>query len=118
MLSDPITITVNSVGKVLARQPSKGLSTIYSTQDGLFSLEHIHRNTKSGAHVVSSGFSQKVMATDPFDASRTVSQTFISSIMFTIPVFGFTNTVMEQHWAGHKAWIDNTILGKLIGGES
>lgn len=118
--SDPITITVNSVAKVMPRVSTssngKTTSSTYATSDGLFMLEISH--TRSGGRVRSLvRFTQKAIVTNPLDSTNDYD-TLVDQRVLDRPEFGFSSTQMAQQVAGFSAWEDATVVGKLFGTES
>jgi hypothetical protein len=118
MFTDPQSITVSGSAKSMPRVETSGRKSIYQKSDGLFTLTISHHPSKGGSRKAIARFDQKVNATDPFDASRVVSQTLGISVMFDIPAFGFDATALDVQWTGFKTWLDSTASGKLFGSES
>lgn len=118
--SDPITITVNSVAKVMPRvsisSSGKTTSSVYATADGLFKLEISH--TRSNGRVRSLvRFTQTAVVTNPLDQTNDYD-TLVDQRVLDRPEFGFSSTQLQQQVAGFSAWEDATVIGKLYGTES
>jgi len=118
--SDPITVTINAVGKVMPRistsSNGKTNSSTYQTADGLYTLEISH--TRSGGRVRSLvRLTQKAIVTNPLDSSNDYD-TLVDQRVLDRPEFGFSSTQMSQQVAGFSAWEDATVVGKLFGTES
>lgn len=120
MFSDPQTITINSVAKVLARVETNGRQSIYQNSDQTYTLTISHRFTKSkGRERVSSvaRLDQRALVTDPV-TSVTDYDTMSEWHVFERPVYGFTVTQMQQQAAGFFSFLDATVIAKIFGGES
>lgn len=120
MFSDPITITVNAVPKVMPRTGTGSQSAIYTLPDELYRLEISHRaNQRDGKprliHTVK--FVERAIVTNPLDSTNDWDETFIS-VQWDRPNVGFTSTQIGHNWTGFKAWADSTALGKILGRES
>jgi len=119
-LSDPITITVNAVAKVMPRIATTSTGNItgstYATADGLFQLEISHTRSKGRVRSLIR-FTQKAIVTNPLDSTNDYD-TLVDQRVLDRPDFGFTATQLSQQVAGFSAWEDSTIVGKLFGGES
>jgi hypothetical protein len=118
-LSDPISITVNGVAKSLARVSVGNRQATYATADGLFTLLISHQNSGKGNSRIRTlvSFTQKKIVTNPLDSSNDYDTVTINKV-YDRPAFGFSNTEVDQLDAGLDSWLDTTINGKLMGGES
>jgi len=123
-LADPQSITVNAVAQSMPRisSTSSGNSrrSNYQKSDRTYSLEVLYRDTtknKKQRTVCLLTFIHTITATDPFTAEQ-YSEDQRWSIQLDRPLVGFTQTQADQDWAGLKAWLDSTMVGKIWGGES
>lgn len=116
MFVDPITITINAVAQVMNRVSSTGTSSVYQTADGTHKLTISHTRTRDKIRSLVRLDKQKVAA-DPLTAENQYV-TLTQYSVFERPIFGFTQTEMEQLNTGFEAWVDNAVIGKLFGNES
>jgi hypothetical protein len=132
MLSDPVSITVNSVAQSLPRISQNGQSSVYKKTDGTFRLDVSHqintqkraRNTSSGVQTVAQNvvrslvkFTKRAIVADPVSSANDYEELGIS-IVISRPEVGFTATDLDQVWTGFKTWLDSTTSGKIFGLES
>lgn len=117
MLSDPIVLAVSGNNKSMARIESSGRRAVYQTSDGLYTLTTSQTPSKDGGHKAVFRVDRKVMATDPFDASKQAYKVLGCSILFDIPSFGFASTDLDATWTGIETLMDTTLIGRLFGGE-
>lgn len=132
MLSDPISITVNSVAQSMPRVSQSGQSSLYKKSDGTFRLEVSHqmnevkraRNTTSGIQTVRQNqirslvrFVKRAIVADPVSSANDYEELGIQ-LVITRPEVGFTSTDLDQVWSGFKAWLDSTQSGKIFGLEN
>lgn len=116
MLTDPQTVTVNAVAKVMPRIKTDGLSSIYSLSDETFKLTISHQ--KSNKRVRSMArIDQLAIVPDPLTSVNDY-ETLSFYVVVDRPEVGFSSTQVEQLVAGLKTWLDSTIIGKLYGQES
>lgn len=116
MFSEPITVTVNSVGKVMARISSKDLSSQYANADSSFKLAISHINSKGRVRSMAR-IDQRAIVADPLTSVNDYD-TLSFYCVIDRPEVGFTTAQIEQLATGFKAWLDNTAIDKLIGLES
>jgi hypothetical protein len=117
MFSDPQTVTVNAVAKVMPRVSQQGTSSVYKLSDETFTLSVSHQ--KAGKDRVRSvvRVDQKAVVPDPLTS---VNDYEILSFYMVIdrPSAGFTDTQVNYLVQGLKTWLDATAVGKLFGQES
>lgn len=118
--SDPITITVNSVAKVMPRiatsTEGNTSSSTYATADGLWMLFISHSRSKGRVRSLMR-LTQKAIVTNPLDSTNDYD-TLVDQRVLDRPDFGFSSTQMSQQVAGFSAWEDATVVGKIFGQES
>lgn len=120
MLSDPITITVATIAKVMPRVSSEGLKSTYRMPDLTFGLDVSHRTVtrdKKRRVITTAAFTQRKVVPDPLTAVNDF-EVLVTSFQLQRPEAGFTTTEVTDQWAGFKTWLDTTIVTKLVGGES
>lgn len=113
-LSDPQSLTINSVAKDLNKIQENGLSTVYSNADGTFRLEVTHASAKSGRVISTVKFTERKIVSNPLDSTNDYDT---ASVVFKIdrPGYGWTDTQINYLAAGLKAWFDSTMVTKLFG---
>jgi len=116
MFSDPITITVNSVAKVLPRVLIDGQLATYQLSDGTFALDISHQTTKSGRIRSTVRFTQKAIVTDPLTSANDYD-TCVFYYVIDRPAYGFSMTQVEQLVAALQAWTSTANVDKLFGQE-
>jgi hypothetical protein len=120
-LADPQVITVNAVAKSMPRIFTSSVgnktSAEYSIADGTFDLIVSHQTNADGRIRSLIRFQQKAVVQNPLDLTNDYD-TMSFQIVCDRPSFGFTQTQMDQLWAGFKAWLDSTMIGKIYGRES
>jgi hypothetical protein len=116
MLSDPQTITVNAVAKVLPRIKQEGQSSLYMIADQTFSLEVSHQpSKKAGKNRIRTmvRFTQRKVVPDPLTAVNDFEDCPIQ-LVIDRPQSGFSATEIDQLWAGFKTWLDTAQMTKLV----
>lgn len=130
MFSDPQSVTISGFNGgaaiSLPRTSSQGMKSIYTSNDGLYVLTISHQvsgTPGSPSYRTRSMYrlDVKVLASDPFNADRSIYQTFGAYIVLDKPAFGFTAT---QEVAIVTALVANISASsyaaatKLVGNES
>jgi len=130
MFSDPQSVTItgyNSGAAIsLPRISNQGSKSIYQSNDGFYTLTISHQfsgKADTAAYRVRSMYrlDVKVLATDPFNADKSIYQDFGAYIVLDKPAFGFTATNMVNIVAALVTQISAssyTAAGKLVGNES
>lgn len=117
--TDPIALTINSVGLTLPRISIEGDESIYQTSDGLVAVRASHEYGKRNRHLLRIDHS-KVTA-DPFIPADNVKVGMSNYLVFDVPPAGYTATEALQVYQGFKTWFAATsdaVIVKLLGGES
>lgn len=122
MLTDPQTITVNSVAKTMPKVETSGQSATYSLPDQTFSLRISHQTNKqkgTGKIRIRSAavFAQRAVVPDPLTSVNDY-ETVSVQLVLDRPEVGFSSTQIDQMVTGFKTWLDSTMVGKLYGKES
>lgn len=118
MLSDPQTVTVATVAKVMPKISSNGLSTHYGLADETFVLDISHQRTKDRRIRSLAKITQRAIVTNPLDSTQSDYDTLAFHVVIDRPEYGFTQTQVNDLIAGLKTWLDATMVGKLFGQES
>lgn len=120
MLSDPQTITVNAVAKVMPKVLTDGQHAVYQLADQTFTLDirHTPRTVDKKSRVKSLvTFTQKAIVADPLTNANDF-ENLIFSVQVDRPLAGFTSTQVQQLVAGFNSWLNGTMVDKLFGLES
>jgi len=115
MLSDPQTLTVNSVAKSLARVETAGTRSVYRTADEVFQLTVSHAESKNRTRRMVR-VDQRVVAADPLSSQNEYKSLGVYFVVDQ-PEYGFSATEIGYVWAALKALADSTFLGKVLGAE-
>lgn len=116
MFTDPQTVTVNAVAKVMPRVLIDGLSSTYQLADETFKLKISHQ--KSNKRVRSMvRIDQRAIVADPLTAENDY-ETLGFYVVVDRPEVGFTSAQVEQIAAGLMAWLTAPTIAKLVGQES
>lgn len=130
MFSDPQSVTITGfnggVAISLPRTSSQGSKSIYQSNDGLYVLTISHQisgtpNTANYRVRSMYRLDVKVLATDPFNAEKSVYQDFGAYVVLDKPAFGFTAAQMVAIVTGLVANISASSYAaatKLVGNES
>lgn len=120
MLSDPQTVTVNSVAKSMPRVETQGQTTTYRKDDETYELTISHQRvgSKTGQRIrTMAKLVRKDVVADPLTAVNDYENLVVYTVIDR-PVAGFSSTTVQQVIAGFQAWLDGTMVGKLYGQES
>jgi hypothetical protein len=117
--TDPISITVNAVARSMPRVETSGRKSVYQSADGLWNVTITQIPAKNGgSRKALFAFTQKVQATDPFNAEKSAFKSNGVSVMLDIPDYGFTSTTIDQQVQGMFAYLATAKITQLVGGES
>lgn len=119
-LTDPQTITVNAVAKVMPRIESQGTHALYQIENQTFSLDIRHSSGKKDGkirHKALVTFTQRAIVPDPLTSVNDY-ETVSISLMIDRPEAGFDATQIDQMVAGFKTWLTTTMVGNLYGRQS
>jgi len=116
MFADPQVVTVNAVAQSMPKVSTTGLSSTYAKADGTFKFTISHSESKDRIRSMAR-IDQRAVVADPLTA---VNDYETLSFYFVIdrPLYGFTQTQVDQLIAGVKTWLDTTASGKMFGRES
>lgn len=115
MLSDPQSVTINSVATSLPRTSQGATVNVYSSADGNTSMT-TKQNTTASRFRREVRLSQKKIAADPISA---VNKEIGLSVYLVIdePRAGFTDTEIGYLIDALKAWLTPTNYNKVLGNE-
>ncbi len=116
MFSDPQTVTVNAVAKVMPRVTSDGLSSIYQLADQSFKLTISHTPNKGRIRSMVR-IDQRAIVPDPLTAVNDY-ETLAFYCVVDRPEVGFTAAQQDQLITGLKAWLNTAASDKIFGQES
>jgi len=116
MFSDPQTVTVNAVAKVMPRILFDGKSAVYQLADQTFVLKISHQASNKRVRSMVR-IDQRAIVADPLTAENDY-ETLGFYFVIDRPEVGFSQTQVDQLIAGLKTWLDTTASGKLYGQES
>lgn len=106
MFQDPQSITINAVAQSLSRIKTDGLSSTYSTSDGLYVLVLSHEITKANRVRSLIKLTQKKVVTNPLDNTNDYDTTTIQ-ITIDRPEFGWSATELGYLLSGLPAWVNS-----------
>lgn len=118
MLTDPQTVTVATIAKVMPKVSSSGTSAHYQLADQSFALDISHQTTKDLRVRSLAKITQRAIVTSPLDSTQSDYDTLAFHVVIDRPEYGFTQTQVNDLIAGFKTWLDATMVGKLFGQES
>lgn len=111
MLSDPQSITVNSVAQSLPKIETSQRKGVYRKADGTFQLTVSHSPSKDRV--------RSLYRVDQFFVDANLQQQFADVyVVMDRPITGFTQTQLEQLAAAVMAAVNTTMVGKLFAQES
>lgn len=119
MFTEPITVTVNAVAKVMPRIEIVSGSkpgAVYGLADGTFKLSISHTPTKDRVRTLAR-LDQKAIVPDPLTAVNDY-ETLSVYLVIDRPLAGFTMAQVEQLIAGFNTWMGTATVDKLYGLES
>lgn len=114
--ADPITVTVNSVAKVMPRVTSSGMKSEYRLADGSFALTISHQPSNGRVRSMLR-IDQRAVVADPLTTVNDYETLSFYSVIDR-PEYGFTTAQVEQIVAGLQAYLTASIVDKLVGMES
>jgi len=117
MLTDPQTITVNSVAKTMPRTKVGDKTAAYANSDETFGLDVVHAVRKNGDVQSTVRFVQRKIVTNPLDSTNDWDSAVIS-LMIIRPAYGFSATEIDQLITGFKTWLTTAMVTSLYGQES
>lgn len=116
MYTDPQTVTINAVGKTLARVSSTGTTSVYQSSDGVWKLTLSHTVSKDRIRTMVR-LDQRAIVADPLTNVNDY-ETLSDYHVIDRPNYGFTLAQVQQQVAGSNAWLNDASVAKLFGMES
>ncbi len=116
MFSDPQTLTVATVAKVMPRVSTNGFSSVYQKDDGTykFTISHATSNGRVRSMV---RIDRREIVPDPLTSINDYENLGIYLVVDR-PEVGFSSTQVNDVIAAFKTWLDSTAVGKVFGKES
>lgn len=114
--SDPQSVTVNAVAQSMPRVSTAGTKTTYRKADGTYSLTISHTESKDRVRSMAR-IDQKTVVPDPLTSVNDY-ETLSFYVVLDRPIYGFSQTQVDQLVAGFKTWLDTTAVGRLYSLES
>jgi hypothetical protein len=117
--TDPQTVTVNAVAKVLNRTGSGIDQGVLTATDGNNSLKVSHQYGKRTRRAIR--FTSRKIAADPLVSAVSVQYSMGITVVFDLPPTGYTAAEALLEWNGFATWLTAASAAKvtqLLGGES
>lgn len=116
MFTEPLTVTINAVGKSLARIDTLGRKSVYRDATGEWTLTISHDEKSRNGRLVK--LQQEKIGADPFLTD--VNRTYIQSVSFVMnhPKVGFTASETDFLAQGLIDFLTDGNIDKVIAGES
>lgn len=118
MLTDPLSVTYNSVAKSLVRTSTERDATFYKTADGEFTVKIVSSSEgpETTVSIELSRIQPDPTPTNAFDAFRVIRNTFGMTYRFDVTNAG-TSVDIPLLRTALLAFVDATLQGRLISGE-
>lgn len=119
MYTEPITITVNAVPKVLKRISAGDLQGRFRLPDGTYDLSIKHSAQRRERSVVK--LTKNIVAADPLNSTLQRNYVWSAYLVVDAPLngVGFTDIEQENDIKGLLAWLSSgTVLAQFLGKES
>lgn len=114
-LSDPQTVTINTVDSTCARIKSDGFKSIYATSDEAVKLTVSHQEAKNRTRRMVR-LDQRVVAADPLTSVNEYKSAGIY-VVIDEPEYGFTDTELDYLVQALTAWLSTANVTKILGNE-
>jgi hypothetical protein len=118
-LSDPQSVTINSVAISLPRTSNGVNSGTYQSGDGLVKETVSHQYGKRNRHLVRLDHSK--IAADPFQGTVNAKYSMAAYVVFDVPPVGYTVAEAKQVIDGLFAQLNassGALITKVLGGEN
>lgn len=118
-LSDPQSITINSVAISLPRVTVKDSSAAYSSADGLTKLSVSNAYSKRTRRVIRVDVSK--IAADPLISAQNIKYNMSTFLVVDVPITGYTNAEAKLVIDGFLTALtasSGALVTKVLGGES
>jgi len=114
MLTDPQSVTINTVATDLVKIKDAGLETTYSNSDQTLQLVVTHSTAKNGRVRTLCKLTQRKIVTNPLDSTNDYDTTTVS-VQIDRPGYGWTKEQVDYVVAGLKGWLSQAVVFKLFG---
>jgi len=114
-LTDPQTITVNTVAKTLARIKSDGYRSEYSASDEEFKMTVSHQENQSRTRRMVR-IDQRKVAADPLSSVNEYKNLGVY-LVIDEPEFGFDDTEIDYVVQAIAAYLTSSLVAKVCGNE-
>lgn len=115
MLSDPQSVTINSVATSLPRTSQGATANVYTSADGNTAMT-TKQTSSTGRFRREVRLSQKKIAVDPISSLNKEAGVSVY-LVIDEPRAGFTDTEIGYLIDALKAWSTSTNYNKVLGGE-
>lgn len=118
-LTDPQSVTINSVAISLPRVSSSVNAGRYASNDGLVSEDVSHQYGKRSRHLIRIDHSK--IAPDPLISSNNIKYSMSAYMVVDVPVTGYTVAEQKQVIDGFIAQLNassGALITKVLGGEN
>lgn len=112
-LSDPQTITVNTVAKTLNRVKTDGFQSIYQTDDEAFKFTVSHQETKAKRTRRMIRVDNRVVAADPLTSVNEYKEAGIY-LVIDEPEYGFADADLNNVVQALTAWLSTANVLKVL----
>lgn len=119
MLSDPQSVTINSVANSLPRTSSSNNSGAFTKDDSNVKLEISHSYGKRNRRQVK--LTHRKIAADPLISAQSIEYSMTAYVVFDVPVTGYTVAEAKQIADALTGWLtasSGANTTKVLGGES
>lgn len=119
MLADPQSVTINAVAISLPKTNQSNNSGQFTAADGTVQLTVSHtygRRTRRAAKLQHSK-----IAADPLISAQNIKHSMSCTVVFDVPVTGYTAAEAKQVWDGFAAQLaasSGAMVTKILGGEN
>jgi hypothetical protein len=114
--ADPQSVTVNAVAQSMPRVSTGGTKSTYRKADGTFTLTISHTESKDRVRSMAR-IDQKSVVPDPLTSVNDY-ETLSFYLVLDRPIYGFTQTQVDQLVTGIKTWLDTAAVGRIYSLES
>lgn len=117
--TDPLSVTISAVTTPLPRTSMSGDESLYSSADGLITVQASHDQGKRNRHLLRINHTK--LTADPFIPAQNTRVSMSNYIVFDIPPAGYSVAEALAVYAGFKTLFTastDALIGKLLAGES
>jgi hypothetical protein len=117
--SDPLSVTISGTAISLPRTSVEGDETMYTSADGLVSIQASHDYGKRNRRVLRINHAK--LTADPFIPADNVKVSMSNYLVFDLPPAGYTVAEAQAVYTGFRALFTastDALITKLLSGES